>query len=199
MSDRTRASSRKTALALLSVVVLMGALSFAAVPFYNLFCRVTGWGGATNRADAGSEVVLDRTVKIRFDASKERGMPWDFRPEVREMELKIGETGLAFFTAHNPTDRVIVGTASYNVAPFSAGGYFTKIDCFCFTEQVLQPGETVQMPVTFYVDPDIVNDEEASLVETITLSYTMHESKSSDAVADSGDRAGGDKGEAALN
>jgi cytochrome c oxidase assembly protein subunit 11 len=199
MSEQARKSSTRTAMALMAVVLVMGAMSFAAVPLYNMFCRVTGWGGVTNRADAGSEVVLDRTVKIRFDASKERGMPWEFHPAAHEMELKIGETGLAFFTAHNPTDRVIAGTASYNVTPFSAGVYFTKIECFCFSEQVLQPGQTIEMPVTFYVDPDIVNDEEASLVETITLSYTMHETELPDAVADAGARSGGDKGEAALN
>ena len=121
-----------------------------------------------------SETILDKTIKVRFDANTERGFAWDFKPEVREMELRIGETGLVFYEAHNPTDRPVAGQASYNVAPFSAGGYFTKIACFCFELQVLQPGETLMMPVTFYVDPEIVDDIEAKYVRTITLSYTFH-------------------------
>jgi cytochrome c oxidase assembly protein subunit 11 len=166
---------RKTALQLVGVVILMGSLSFAAVPFYNWFCKVTGFGGTTSTASEGSDVILDRKITIRFDSSLERGMPWQFKPMQREVEIRIGETGLAFYEAYNPTDRVIAGTASYNVAPYSAGGYFTKIECFCFTEQVLQPGERVQMPVTFYVDPEIVTDREAKYVNHITLSYTFHE------------------------
>lgn len=167
--------SRKTAAMLVAVAVTMASLSFAAVPFYNWFCKVTGFGGTTSVAAAGSDTILDQTMLIRFDASKEAGMPWDFRPVEHEMTLRIGETGLAFYEAHNPTDRVIAGTASYNVFPYAAGGYFTKIDCFCFTEQVLQPGETVLMPVTFYVDPEIVTDIEGKYVHEITLSYTFHE------------------------
>jgi len=166
---------QKTATKMVGVVVLMGALAWASVPFYNWFCRVTGFGGVTQEAVAGSDVILDQTVKIRFDASLESGMPWEFKPMQFEMELKIGETGLAFYEAYNPTTRVIAGTASYNVAPFSAGYYFSKIDCFCFTEQVLQPGERAIMPVTFYVDPEIVEDREAKFVHTITLSYTFHQ------------------------
>ena len=167
--------SQKTAVGMVGVVVVMGALAWASVPFYNWFCRVTGFGGVTQEADAGSDVILDQTIKVRFDASKDRDMPWQFKPMQIEQEIRIGETGLAFYEAYNPTDRAIAGQASYNVAPFSAGYYFTKIDCFCFTEQVLQPGERAIMPVTFYVDPDIVNDRDAKFVHTITLSYTFHE------------------------
>lgn len=166
---------QKTLAQTVGVVLFMGAMAWASVPFYNWFCKVTGYGGTTSVATEGSDVVLDKTIKIRFDASLERGMPWEFHPMQREMELRIGETGLAFFEAYNPTDRVIAGTASYNVAPYSAGGYFTKIDCFCFTEQVLQPGERVTMPVTFYVDPEIVEDTDAKYAKVITLSYTFHE------------------------
>lgn len=165
----------RTVVQLVGVVVLMGGLSWASVPFYNWFCRVTGFGGATVVADAGSADVLDQTITVRFDASKDRGMPWEFRPVARQMQLRIGETGLAFYEAYNPTDRVVAGSASYNVVPYEAGGFFTKIDCFCFEEQVLQPGERVQMPVTFYVDPAIVSDRDAKYVHTITLSYTFHE------------------------
>ncbi len=165
----------KTAAILVGVVLSMGGFAWASVPFYNWFCKVTGFAGTTGVADAGSDVVLDRTIKIRFDASKDRDMPWEFRPVAHEMDLKIGETGLAFFEAYNPTDRPVAGRASYNVFPYSAGGYFIKIACFCFDEQVLAPGERVQMPVTFYVDPDIVNDRDAKFAHTITLSYTFHE------------------------
>jgi cytochrome c oxidase assembly protein subunit 11 len=167
--------TKRTAVQLVGVVVTMASLSFAAVPFYDWFCRVTGFGGTTSVAETGSDVVLDQTVKVRFDASLEQGMPWTFKPVVRSMEVRIGETGLAFYEAHNPTDRPVAGTASFNVYPYAAGGYFTKIECFCFTEQVLQPGETVQMPVSFYVDPAMVEDIEGQFVHEIVLSYTFHE------------------------
>lgn len=167
----------KLAVRLVGVVVFMGMMSYAAVPFYNWFCRVTGFGGVTNVAARASDKVLDQTIKVRFDASLERDMPWEFKPVERTMEIRIGETGLTFYEAHNPTDRVIAGTASYNVTPFAAGYFFTKIDCFCFELQVLQPGETVMMPVTFYVDPDITEDADGKYVNTITLSYTFHETE----------------------
>jgi cytochrome c oxidase assembly protein subunit 11 len=167
----------KTALQATAVVVFMGALAWASVPLYDWFCRVTGYGGATNVAEAGSAEILDQTIKIKFDASLERGMPWEFKPVQLEVVLRIGEEGLAFYEAYNPTDRPIAGTASYNVAPFSAGLYFSKIACFCFEEQLLMPGERVQMPVSFFVDPDIVNDEDAKHLKHITLSYTFHETE----------------------
>ncbi|KKL82855.1 hypothetical protein LCGC14_1980590 [marine sediment metagenome] len=166
---------KKTAYKMLGVVFVMGSLGFLSVPAYNLFCKVTGFGGTTGQATAGADVVLDRTIKVRFDASLHRDMDWTFKPVQREVEVKLGETGLAFYEAHNPTDRPIWGQASYNVTPYSAGGYFTKIDCFCFTEQLIQPGETVQMPVTYYVDPEILEDEDGKHIKTITLSYTFYE------------------------
>lgn len=167
--------TRKTVLSLVGVVLVMGGLAWASVPFYDWFCRVTGFGGITGVAATGSDVVLDQTIKVRFDASVDRDMPWEFKPAQREMELRIGETALAFYTAHNPTSRPIAGSASYNVTPYEAGGFFTKIDCFCFEMQVLQPGQTVEMPVTFYVDPEIVTDRDAKYVHTITLGYTFYE------------------------
>ena len=166
---------QKTAAQLSVVAVVMVGLSFAAVPFYDWFCRVTGFAGTTQVAVAESDVILDKTITVRFDASKDRNMPWEFKPMQREMDLRIGETGLAFYEAYNPTDRAVGGMASYNVTPDSAGGFFTKIACFCFTEQVLQPGERVQMPVTFYIDPDITKDREGKFVKVITLSYTFYE------------------------
>jgi cytochrome c oxidase assembly protein subunit 11 len=167
--------TQKTVLQLVGVVLVMGALAWASVPFYSWFCKVTGFGGATNVASAGSETVLDQTITIRFDATVDAAMPWSFKPVQRTMTLRIGETGLAFYEAHNPTDRPIAGQAAYNVTPYVAGSYFDKIECFCFTEQVLQPGETVQMPVSFFVDPAIVDDPEGQFVHTITLSYTFYQ------------------------
>ena len=166
---------KRTLLQTLTVVGLMASLSWASVPFYDWFCRVTGFGGATNVAEAGPDVILDQTITIRFDASLDRDMPWTFKPEVREMTLRIGETGLAFYEAHNPTDVPVAGTASYNVAPYEAGAFFDKIACFCFEEQILMPGETVLMPVSFFVDPAIVNDREGKYIHTITLGYTFYE------------------------
>jgi cytochrome c oxidase assembly protein subunit 11 len=165
----------KTLTQTLAVVVVMGSLAWASVPFYDWFCRVTGFGGVTNTAEIGSDTVLNETIMIRFDASVDSDMEWTFKPVARTMELKIGETGLAFYEAYNPTDRPIAGSASYNVTPYQAGGFFTKIDCFCFEEQLLMPGERVQMPVTFYVDPEIVDDSEGKYINTITLSYTFYE------------------------
>lgn len=166
---------QKTLAQTVGVVLVMGALAWASVPFYDWFCRVTGFGGVTNVAEAESDVVLDQTISIRFDASLEKDMKWTFKPVERTMDIRIGETGLAFYEAYNPTDRPIAGSASYNVTPYQAGGFFTKIDCFCFEEQVLQPGERVLMPVTFYVDPEIVDDREGKYIHHITLSYTFYE------------------------
>jgi len=172
---RNLSGPQKTVAQTVGVVVLMGGLAWASVPFYDWFCRVTGFGGTTGVSEVASDDILDQTIKIRFDASLERAMPWEFTPTVREMELRIGETGLAFYEAYNPTDKPVAGSASYNVAPYEAGGFFSKIDCFCFEEQVLAPGERVQMPVTFYVDPEIVTDRDAKYVHTITLSYTFYQ------------------------
>ena len=166
---------QKTVAQTVSLVVLMGGLAWASVPFYDWFCRVTGFGGTTSISTVAPDDVLEQTIKVRFDASLHSNMDWDFKPEVHEMEIRIGETGLAFYEAHNPTDRPIGGQASYNVTPYQAGYFFNKIDCFCFEEQVLQPGETVMMPVSFYVDPEIVTDRDAKYVHTITLSYTFYE------------------------
>ena len=166
---------KKTLLQTLGVVFTMGALAWASVPFYDWFCRVTGFGGTTSVAETGSDTILDETVTGRFDASLDRDMPWTFKPTVREMEIRLGETGLAFYEASNPTSRPVAGSASFNVYPYEAGGYFTKIDCFCFEEQVLQPGETVQMPVSFFVDPEMLDDRDAKYVHRITLSYTFYE------------------------
>jgi len=165
----------KTVLQTVSLVVFMGGLAWASVPFYDWFCRVTGFGGVTGVSDVAPEDILDQTITVRFDGSLNNHMPWEFKPVVREMEVRIGESGLAFYEAYNPTDRPVAGSASYNVTPYQAGGFFNKIQCFCFEEQLLMPGERVQMPVTFYVDPDIVEDRDGKYIHTITLSYTFYE------------------------
>ncbi|NND22741.1 MAG: cytochrome c oxidase assembly protein [Silicimonas sp.] len=170
VSDNARVVRR-----LVGVIVTMGALAWLSVPAYDLFCRVTGWGGATNVADAAIDQPLEQTVTIRFDASKAAGLPIEVTPIETSMTLRIGEEGLAFYQAHNPTDRPIATTASYNVAPYAAGAYFSKIQCFCFELQVLQPGERVEMPVSFFVEPEIVDDPDAKFAKTITLSYTFHQ------------------------
>lgn len=166
--------SNRTAAQAVSVVVLMGGLAWASVPFYDWFCRVTGFGGATNVVASESDTILDQTITVRFESAVARDMPWDFKPVQREMEIRIGETALAFYEATNPTDEPIWGAASYNVAPYEAGAFFDKIECFCFEQQVLQPGETISMPVTFFVDPAIVDDREGQYVHTVTLGYTFH-------------------------
>lgn len=175
MADAAR--SRRIAFRLGGLVATMLALSYAAVPFYDWFCRVTGYGGTTTVASAtAAPEILDETITVRFDASRGRDMPWEFRPVTRTMEVRLGETGMVFYEAYNPTDEPVAGTASYNVAPYSTGNYFAKIACFCFELQVLEPGERIEMPVTFFVDPRILEDREAAGTRSITLSYTMHRS-----------------------
>ncbi|WP_430464729.1 cytochrome c oxidase assembly protein [Tabrizicola sp.] len=175
MTTPSLTPQKKTAAWLVFVAFTMLGMSFAAVPFYDWFCRVTGFGGTTSVASAAPDQILDQTVLIRFDASTAADMPWEFTPQQLTMTVRLGENGLAFYEAYNPTDRAVAGTASYNVAPDQAGGYFAKIECFCFTEQVLQPGERVVMPVSFFVDPAILDDAEAAGIPEITLSYTFHQ------------------------
>lgn len=174
-----------------SVVVLMTGLSYAAVPLYDLFCRVTGFGGTTQQAEAPSETVGETIMTVTFDASLQRDMPWTFKAVQPRIEVRTGETGMAFYRATNNSDRPVTGTATFNVTPQKAGYYFTKIACFCFTEQTLQPGESVEMPVQFYVDPEIERDHNTDEVRTITLSYTFFET-------DAGNGAEGDKTSAAT-
>lgn len=166
-------SGLKIALACVVIVAGMVGLSFAAVPLYQIFCQVTGYGGTTNRAEAASAAVIEREMTVRFDGNVSNKMPWDFRPASDPVTLKVGETGLAFYEAHNNSDKAIVGTATFNVTPQQAGYYFNKIDCFCFTEQRLEPGQRVDMPVTFFIDPAIEDDPQLDSVKTITLSYTF--------------------------
>ncbi|MDM7458299.1 MAG: cytochrome c oxidase assembly protein [Paracoccus sp. (in: a-proteobacteria)] len=164
----------RTATRLVGVVIVMGALAWAAVPFYDWFCRVTGFGGTTQVATVAPDEILDEIVRVRFDANTDPNLDWIFRPLQNRMDLRIGENGLAYYEAINISDVPLTATASYNVAPEITGYYFDKIECFCFTEQTLQPGERMEMPVSFYIDPSLVKDRDAGRVRDITLSYTFH-------------------------
>ncbi len=173
-----KANSRITAMMLGGIVVGMGGMAYASVPLYRIFCQVTGYGGTTQRADnahAAPIEIQDRVMTIRFDSSLSAKMPWKFNPNQREVSVRVGEQAIAFYQASNPAERAIKGTSTFNVTPQKAGRYFTKVECFCFTEQILLPGEVAQMPVTFYVDPAIMNDRNLDDVTTITLSYTFFE------------------------
>lgn len=153
--------------------VAMIGMSYAAVPLYQIFCQVTGFGGTTQRAEEYSDRILDRTINIRFDANVSGGLPWDFAPVVREVSLRIGETKQVAYTAKNIFKVPSNGRATFNVTPQAAGAYFNKVECFCFTDTTLQPGESMQMPVVFFVDPDIVDAPELKGISTLTLSYTF--------------------------
>jgi cytochrome c oxidase assembly protein subunit 11 len=171
------------ALSLAGLVVGMVGLSFAAVPLYRMFCQLTGYGGVPQVAAVAPDRVLDRTITIRFDANVDRALPWTFAPEQRVMDVRIGESALAFFKAHNNTDKPVTGTAGFNVAPEIAGRYFTKVECFCFKHQTLAAGQSIEMPVTFFVDPKIVEDESTKNISEITLSYTFYRSDDPSGVA----------------
>jgi cytochrome c oxidase assembly protein subunit 11 len=155
------------------VIASMLALTAAAVPLYDLFCRVTGYGGTTQRAEQAPDAVNDATIEIRFNADVAQDLPWSFAPVAREVQVRIGEQTLAFYRAHNSAGRPITGTATFNVTPAKAGVYFSKIDCFCFTEQTLAADQSVDMPVSFFVDPAILDDPDTRDLRSITLSYTF--------------------------
>ena len=177
-ADNARARSNRTVglIALAGALAMLG-MGYAAVPLYRIFCQVTGYGGTTQRADeatAAQVVSSGKTMSIRFDANVGRDMPWEFKPLQTTDTVTIGERDMALFYAKNASDKIVTGTASFNVEPEQAAKYFNKIQCFCFTEQTLQPGEAVKMPVIYYVDPAILKDEDNKDVEQITLSYTFH-------------------------
>ena len=157
------------------VVVLMVGASYAAVPFYNWFCRATGFNGTTQVAtSAPSGAPLERKIAVRFDTNVAGGLPWKFEPEQTEIEVKIGQVVTVYYNVTNQSARTTTGQAAYNVAPLTVGAYFEKINCFCFTEQTMAPGEKREMPVVFYVDPSIVNEHDNDTLNTITLSYTFY-------------------------
>ncbi len=181
-NDRTEARKRRglsrdvmvAAACGVFVAVMVGA-AYAAVPLYDWFCRATGFNGTTQVATSGpAGAPLDRTVAVRFDSNVSGGLPWKFEPEKTEIHVRIGEVVTAYYTVTNTAARTTSGQAAYNVAPLTAGSYFQKINCFCFTEQTLGPGEKREMAVVFYIDPTIVNDADNRDLNTITLSYTFY-------------------------
>lgn len=174
---KNTSTNRLIAVSCVCFVCGMVGMAYAAVPLYEIFCQVTGYGGTTQRADVGADRVLDREITVRFDANVGAGLPWEFDPVVTKMKVKIGATEQANYTIMNVANVPIGATASYNVSPPSAGAYFNKLECFCFTDQVLKPGEKQSMPVIFFVDPEYVNDPDVQNVKTITLSYTFFRSE----------------------
>ncbi|WP_088343015.1 MULTISPECIES: cytochrome c oxidase assembly protein [Rhodomicrobium] len=194
MSDEGRAAknakagaaNKRVAASLVLFTALMLGMAFAAVPLYRLFCQATGYAGTTKRAEAPSAKAIDRMVTVRFDASVSSSLGWSFQPVQRELKLRLGENTLAFYHAKNLTDEPVTGVATFNVTPEIAGSYFNKVECFCFTEQTLAAGQTVDMPVSFFVDPAILDDPSASHVEEITLSYTFFKANTPDRPASEG-------------
>lgn len=198
MRRRRRSNKRTTALVLSGLVAGMVGLSFASVPLYRLFCEVTGYGGTPKTtAVAAPADMVDRLVTVRFDANVNRDLPWRFRPEERQVTVNLGEERLTHYEAVNLSDRPVTGTATFSVTPYKAAQYFAKIECFCFTEQRLEPGQSVSMPVIFYVDPVMLEDRNAQDVTVITLSYTFfpvegEEQKETQAQASGADARGAD-------
>ena len=171
---KAQSANRRIVVACLAVVLAMTGMAYAAVPLYKIFCQVTGYGGTTQRSELLSDVrVLDRQITIRFDANIANDLHWNFKPVERKVLIKLGEQKQISFTAENLSNETITGTATFNVTPQYAGVYFNKIECFCFTETTLKPGEKIDMPVIFFIDPDLDNEEVLDSLKTITLSYTM--------------------------
>lgn len=182
-SDAIKASKRKkttTAVVLFSLVGAMVGLAYASVPLYKLFCQITGYGGTPKVEATRMEPAADaRAITVQFDANVNSSLPWRFTPEKRQITARLGETVLVRYVAKNVSDETITGTATFNVTPYKSAQYFNKVECFCFTEQTLKPGEQVLMPVSFYVDPEILQDRNVRDVKTITLSYTFFRSRTS--------------------
>ena len=173
----------RTALIAGAVVVAITGMAFAAVPIYQAFCKVTGYGGTTQEAQAAPTQVLDRRIEVRFDANTSPDLPVEFAPKQTSETLRIGETGLAFYRVRNTSDETIVARATYNVTPHIAGQYFAKLECFCFTDRVIAPGQEADLPVVFFVDPEIVSNPDTADINTLTLSYTFFRSTSPEARA----------------
>lgn len=168
-------NNRRVAVALVGLVALMVGAAYAAVPLYQLFCQVTGYGGTTQVASDNPKGIIDREMTVRFDANVAAGLPWKVTAAKRVTD-RIGHVETIVYVAENLSDKTVTGTATFNVVPERAGAYFNKIECFCFTEQTLKPGERVEMPVTFFVDPDIDREQELATIRDLTLSYTFYAS-----------------------
>lgn len=176
-SEELAKKNKKVASMALGIVAFMLLLSFASVPLYDLFCRVTGFDGTTQVSDSLPDQVVERAVTIKFNADTHRDLKWDFKPEERSITVNLGQKGLTAYRAKNMADQSLTGTAVYNVTPFKAGKYFNKVDCFCFGEQTLAAGEDVKMPVLFYIDPAMADDPHMDDVKTITLSYNFYQAE----------------------
>jgi cytochrome c oxidase assembly protein subunit 11 len=178
-------AGKNARVAALAAVVSFGmlGLAYASVPLYSLFCQVTGFGGTTQRADQAPAAAAAAEVSVRFDANTAGSLGWAFQAEQQVMKIKLGEQHLAYYSARNFSDKAVTGTAVFNVTPPEAGVYFNKIQCFCFTEQTLKPGETARFPVDFFVDPDMLNDPDAKSISEITLSYTFFPVEKNNAVS----------------
>ena len=173
----------RTAMMAGAIVVGMTGLAFAAVPLYDAFCKVTGYGGTTQEATAAPSEILNQRINVRFDSNIAPGLPIEFAPKQHQQSLRIGETGLAFYRARNNSSEPVVVRATYNVTPHIAGQYFAKLECFCFTDRVIAPGQEVDLPVVFFVDPEIVSNPDTAEIDTLTLSYTFFRSTSPEAQA----------------
>ncbi|MGB1876833.1 MAG: cytochrome c oxidase assembly protein, partial [Rhodospirillaceae bacterium] len=172
-SDFSRRNRRTAATAFVAVAGMVG-LTFAFVPLYTLICQVTGLGGTPQVAERSDHEVSTQEITVRFDANVDRSLPWDFAPNERSVTVNLGAEYLTSYRSTNLSDEPVTGISTFNVTPIKAAQYFTKIECFCFVEQTLEPGQSVDMPVTFFVDPAILEDELANDVKTITLSYTFY-------------------------
>ncbi|HVX35571.1 MAG TPA: cytochrome c oxidase assembly protein [Hyphomicrobium sp.] len=173
-SDNTSRNNRRVVFACLVALSVMGGITAYSPTLYRMFCSLTGYGGTTQRAKTHSDKVLDRTMTVRFDSNIAPHLAWKFEPDVTKMDVKIGETSLAYFRVTNLSDKPVTGQAAFNVTPEIMGIYFKKIACFCFTQQTLKPHETVEMPVTFFIDPKMVDDSDAKILSEVTLSYIFY-------------------------
>lgn len=174
---QAKQGNTRLALCLLAIVAGMVMLSYAAVPLYNLFCRVTGYGGTTQVAVAAPGQMGERSITVRFNADVDKQLPWSFKAEQGSVTVQVGEERLVSFVAENTSDKPVYGTAIYNVTPHEAAEYFSKVQCFCFDSQRLDPGQRMHMPVSFFIDPQIENDPYLKDLQTVTLSYTFFLSK----------------------
>ncbi len=172
-----KSENTKLALSLIMLITGMALLAYASAPLYNLFCKVTGYGGTTQIAKNGADYIGSRKIEVRFDGNVNPDLPWEFKPEQNSVNITTGENILVFYYAHNKSSQAVTGTAVYNVTPHKAGKYFNKIQCFCFSEQLLAPNQQVHMPVSFFIDPAFDNDQEMKDVNAITLSYSFFKVK----------------------
>ena len=184
-------NTSKTVFALVGVALAMLALGFASKPLYDAFCRVTGYGGTTQRAEQNESQLVDRMITVSFDTNVSKDLAWTFKPAVASVDVQVGQSTVTYYQVTNTADKPVTGVATFNVAPIKAAPYFVKTECFCFTEQTLQPGQTVDFPVIFYIDSLIEEEKRADDVREVTLSYTFFESRNQEAITQSSEMARG--------